>query len=82
MTGSRAAVMCLDFFPAKISMTASYLAHVHYFSTCNHVGWNQISAFERREFQLESANPILINFDWRESRLKLKKETRNLKYLL
>ena len=68
MVGSGAAVMCRDFFPVKISVTASYLAHVHYFSTCSHVGWNQISAFERREFQLESANPILINIDCTESR--------------
>ena len=57
-----------NFFLAKISVTASYLAHVHHFSTCSHGGWNQISAFERREFQLESANPILINFDRTESR--------------
>ena len=52
-------------------------ARIHYFSTCSHVGWNQIPAFERREFQLESANPILINFDRTESRQKLKKETLN-----
>ena len=54
MAGSGAAVMRRNFFPAKTSMTASYLAHVHYFSTGNHVGWNQISAFEKKEFQLES----------------------------
>ena len=68
MAGSGAAVMRRNFFSAKISVTASYLARVHYFSTGSHVGWNQISALERREFQSESANPILINFDRTESR--------------
>lgn len=38
------------------------------------MGRNEISPFERREFQLGLANPILINFDCRELHLKLKIE--------